>query len=410
MILAARYVVPVDRPEIEGGAVRIEGGRIVEVAPRREVARSPGETVIDYEDAAILPGLVNAHTHLELSLHAGRFNPAASFPDWLSQVAGEFLREPPTQHQVAEACRAGIRQSMAAGVTTVGDITRSPRWSRPILAASPLRCVSFGEVISVGNRRGLFHDRLATALEADHASERLRIGLSPHSPYNVEPDGLRQCAIVATERDLPLALHLAESSDEVAFTLSGSGGLANFLRTIGIWDDRIPISGTRPLEVVRRAGLLSRRTILIHCNFVNDEEVQAIAESGASVAFCPRTHHAFGHPPHRFADMLAAGVNVCIGTDSLASNPSLSVLDELRFLNRSGCGISPAQLLKMASINGAEAMGLSASVGSIAPGKFADFCIVPLNPLDNASAIRALLECDQLPAAVYVAGECLKGS
>jgi len=398
MMLKSRYVLPVDGPVIEGGAVVIREGRIAAVGRAANLHSAP---VIDYGDAVICPGFVNAHTHLELSHLAGKVPPSPDFVHWLKRQTSLLLAQPATPTIVAEAVGAGIAQSLAAGVTTIGDITRRPAWSRESLAASPIRAVSFGEVIAMGRLRTQLKDRLEAAASIEHQSDRLRVGISPHAPYTVEPDGLRACADRARRMNAPLCIHLAETAEEEAFTRSRSGRFKEFLQELGLWDEGIPLTDCTPVELCRAAGVLSRRTVIAHGNYLSDGDIKMIAESGSSVAYCPRTHHTFGHPLHRFREMLRAGINVCIGTDSLASNPSLSILDELRFLHQRHPDMAAHDLMAMGTIRGAAALGYRDEIGSLTVGKAADLVVIPL---EVGAEWESMLESTQTPAAVYIDG------
>ncbi len=409
MIIKARYVVPVEGDVIESGAVAIEKDRVVAVGPALDL---DAPDAMDYGDAVICPGLVNAHTHLELGYLAGRVPPGADFADWLRRLVGTMAAEPQSRNQVLDAVREGIAQSIRSGVTMVGDITRAAAWSREALASSPIRGVSFGEVIAIGSRRQLLSERLRAATDRTFETTAMRIGLSPHSPYTVEPEAMRACAreAAAGGGGLPVCIHLAESREESAFTQSASGPLAEHLRELGVWDSQIPESECGPVELVARTGLLSPRTVVAHANYVTDADLGLIRESGAHVAYCPRTHHAFKHAPHRFGEMMASGINVCIGTDSLASNPSLSVLDELRFLRRRYSDISGEDLLAMGTIRGARALGYGSEAGSLVAGKFADLVVIPLEGVGPGVEWTSMFDSAREPVAVYVSGRLVFGS
>lgn len=397
-LLTARYVAPVIGSPLEDGGVLIRAGR-VEAVDRR--AALSAESVIDFGDAVICPGFVNAHTHLELSHLAGKLSPTPDLADWLGRLV-ESLGQ--ASAGAAEPVLAGIGQSIASGVTLVGDITREPAVVRPLLAASNLRSVSFGEVIAIGTRRGLLGERVNAAAATEHACERMRVGISPHAPYTLEPDGLTACATRAQYAALPICIHLAETRDEEIFMLRAEGALAEHLKRLGVWDAEITAAGVRPVELVDRCGLLTSRTVAAHANYVTDAEIALLARRGTSVAYCPRTHAAFGHEPHPYRVMIEAGVNVCIGTDSLASNPSLSVLDELRFLWRRGDGLDADTLLRLGTLNGAIALGWSDSAGAITPGMPADLAVVPIEPGPKRRGIAAMFEADAPPRAVYIGG------
>lgn len=404
MILRARYVAPVDGPVIEDGFVAAEGGRIVEVGPWKKPRTTTGET-LDYGDAVITPGFVNAHTHLDLSDLGGKVPPSADLIDWLSRLMKLRSAMTVDETTVAESVRLGVEQSLASGVTTVGDVTSSPDWTRPMLARSYLRSVSYGEVIAIGQRRGLLERRLAAALSRDWAAPRVRVGVSPHSPYTVEPAAMKRCGEEAEKHLASVCVHLLESPHEEEFARTASGSLREYLVGLKVWDERVTAADCDPVELLRRSGLVNSRLLLAHVNYVSDTQISLLAECGVSVAFCPRTHAAFGHPPHRCADMLARGINVCIGTDSLASNPSLSVLDELRQVRRSHPQISPETLLRMGTIHGAKALGFGEEVGTLSPRRWADMTVIPLEQKSAKDSLAAILSGKLPPLASYVAGK-----
>lgn len=404
MLIKARYVVPVDAPVIEDGGVKIDAGRITAVGPARELS---DDATTDYGDAVICPGFVNAHTHLELTSCAGLVPPTPDFIDWLQHLIAVARDKLATEEAVSASVLAGIEQSLRSGVTLVGDITSRPDLSRPHLVNSALRCVSFGEVIAIGTLRDRVTEQLEAALERNLQTATFRAGVSPHAPYTVEPTPMRRCAARADEMNAPIAIHLAETDAETEFTQNGSGPFAQHLQALGVWDNRIPVPQCSTVELANRCGVLGPRTVIAHGNYVTDLEVEFIARSGASVAYCPRTHDAFGHEPHRFRDMLALGVNVCIGTDSLASNPSLSILDELRFLRRNHSDLDPMELLRMGTLCGANALGFGEQTGSIAEGKQADLCVVALQTPDTRTKWDNILESEGGPTAVYSSGVVL---
>jgi cytosine/adenosine deaminase-related metal-dependent hydrolase len=402
MIIKARYIVPIDGPVIENGAVSFENERVTGVGPSH---RRTERTSVDYGDAVICPGFVNAHTHLELSLLAGKVPPGPDFIDWLHRLLAARRNELTTEQVTAAAMRTGIEQSLAAGTTCVGDITTAPERTRPILAESPLSGISYGEVIAIGNLRGRLTERLEACMSLPFDSQRLRAGISPHAPYTVEPHALRACAQRAQQFNMPLCIHLLESDDERQFTRQAGGRFAQFLRDIGVWDDAVPMSDCEPVELALRTGVLGPSTVIAHANYVTASDMQGIARSGATVAYCPRTHHAFGHPPHRVRALLGLGINVCLGTDSLASNPTLSILDEMRFVRHHDRDLSSDQILRMGTINGARGLGLTDETGSITLGKRADLVVVPLETAAGAPDWESILETSAQPLAVYGGGE-----
>lgn len=429
MILKARFVVPIDTPVIENGAIAILEGRILRVGSAKDFGKA-GAT--DFGDAVILPGLVNSHTHLELTHLRGRVPPTPDFSNWLRQlieirnqdrsvegfVTGPLeakksssLRSTPAAIRNEEKLRAavteGISMSLVYGVTTVGDISANPRIVRRVLADSWIRAVSYGEVIGVGKGRTALDERLSEACNIEFVSRRLHPGISPHSPYTVEPQGLRKCAEAARRLNMPVCIHAAESQEEDDFTRLANGPLADFIAGLGLWDDGISGSGCSPVELLAKSSLLGHQTLLAHANYVSDSDIELIARTRSNVVFCPRTHAAFGHAPHRHRDMEQAGVNVCLGTDSLASNPSLNLMDEVRFLYGRGDPVDAHDLIRLATINGAVALGIDEQTGSLTPGKSADVIVLPLAP--GASNWREILRSESDPIAVYCNGKQIRG-
>lgn len=402
MLLKSRYVVPVDAPPIENAAVQISDGKIVAVGKADSFSDSD---TIDHGDAVICPGFVNAHTHLELTELAGKLPPSNDFVDWLSRMLKLRLANSATRETLQQSVLSGIDQSLRFGVTTVGDITAHPQWSREVIAQSPLRSISFGEVIAIGTIREKLHQRLESAASQKCQTQRVRIGISPHAPYTVEPDGVVACVNRAKSMDARLCMHLAETLDETPFTKNLQGPLAEYLKSLQLWDDEISCLRREPIDFAQHLGLLSPATVLAHANYVSDQDISTLASHGCHIAYCPRTHDAFGHTPHRFRDMLAANINVCIGTDSLASNPSLSILDELRFLHEKYPDFSPDELIRMGTLRGAKALGFSDRAGSITIGKDADLVVIGLEDSATQKNWTGIFEQSNLPSAVYVGGK-----
>jgi len=418
MILKAKYVYPVSAPLLENGAIEVRESVITDV--RRAARHETGASVLDCGDAVVLPGFVNAHTHLELTHLAGLVPPRrlehaavsgpVDFADWLRRLLGEMRSTRDDAEVIATSVNRGAALSLRAGVTTVGDITRLPNVTRPALRHGRLRVVSFGEVIAIGSLRDALHERLHAATDSSHDSERLVAAVSPHSPYTCDRRAISACKKAAADAKMRLCMHLAETRDEEACTLGGSGPLVDFLRSVGVWDESVKHPRLRPVEYAAQIGLLSPRTLLAHVNYVSDADLERIAGSGAHVAYCPRTHAEFAHPPHRFREMLARRTNVGIGTDSLASGPSLSILEELRFLRRAfddfpaDQGVDGDTLFEMGTLRGARALGMENAIGSLEAGKQADVVVVPLQPTGDCLPLENLLRSDLDPAQVYVGG------
>jgi cytosine/adenosine deaminase-related metal-dependent hydrolase len=401
-ILCAKWLAPMNRPLIPEGAILIGGGRVLDLATREDIlSRHPAVSIFDLGDAIILPGLVNAHTHLELSDCRCGEPPTSGFASWLIGMLKRTRITPEEMEAaVVSAIAIGIDQSLRFGVTTVGDISRQCRITRPLLLQSPLRVVSYGEVQAMAQRRGFLEERLSVAADAEFARPRLSIGITPHAPYSVEPDGYRRCLETAKRRRMPLATHLAETPDEATFLADHTGPLKDLWDQWLSWDDDVPRFAGGPIRFARHLGLLDYPTLLAHVNYIDDNELDILATSKGSVVYCPRTHHYFRHRPHRWRDMRARGINVAVGTDSCASSPDLNLVDELRLLHQLCPDEPAAELWQLATTRAARAVGLS-DAGAIRIGDPADLVAFECR---TDHPLHEILENQNLPAAVWTEG------
>jgi cytosine/adenosine deaminase-related metal-dependent hydrolase len=375
--LRARYVFPVDGPPIDGGEVTIRGSKIVAVG--KPIS---GNTVRDLGDVAIVPGLVNAHTHLEFSdLATPIGRPGISLPEWIAQVVAH-RRAASTDARAAIS--QGLRENLACGTTALGEIaTGDGRQIAVRFSDSPITSVVFRESIAP------LTDRVPSATaEAEQflistpASANLQPALSPHAPYTVHPHLLEAMLDLARRFTVPLAMHLAESREELELLERGTGPFRAMLERLDAWDAASDARYPRILNYLERLAA-APRALVVHGNYLSAAERNFLAERAdqMSVVYCPRTHDFFGHDAYPLADMLAAGVAMALGTDSRASNPDLSMLNEMRFIAERHIGIGSAKILELGTLGGARALGLANQIGSLAPGKLANLAIVgPLAP------------------------------
>jgi len=406
VLLRAAWIAPMTGAPIRDGGVVFSAGRIDAIGSPKDLRRAYPDSVIeDAGDSIVLPGLVNAHTHLELS-QIRRGDRPIHLADWIEKtLLPQTARTGAvTPEAVREAVHAGVRQCIAFGVTSVGDISKQCMHSRPALRDGPLRAVSYGEIQAMAQRRGLFEERFAAAADTSCESDWLRVGVTPHAPYTVEPEGYARCLAFAKANDRPLATHLAETAEEATFLASHSGPFRHLWEAgVNAWDDAVPRFAGGPIRFARELGLLDYPTLLAHVNYCDDEELAILARGKASVVYCPRTHEFFGHPPHRWREMLGRGINVAIGTDSCASSPDLNLVDDLRLLHRLAAEMPPMQLWEMATTRAARAVGLP-DVGVIRTGCGADFVAFACRSDDP---LREILERDILPSGVWVGGRKL---
>ena len=373
----ARWVFPVSGPPLANGTATVREDRVEAVLPHGE--RTPDE---DFGNAAIIPGLVNPHTHLDLSGARGLIPPTDPdhFTDWLRGVIA--YRRTRTPEQVQADIRDGLAECLRAGTTLIGDIASEGASWEP-LAASQTRAVVFRELIGLGGERARQSwVEMVRWQTQQRATATCRPALSPHAPYSV-----RWALIQAACRGgLPVAIHWLESPGESALIETRSGPFVTFLSDLGIWDTAEPI--TDAAYTLAHGSLHAPQFLLVHANY---QSADVNVRPNTTIVYCPRTHAAFGHPPHPFRDFLARGVRVCLGTDSLASNPDLDILAEARFVRSRYPDFPGDQLLRMVTLSGAEALGWADETGSLDAGKSADFVVVPLPDADAPDSHELLL-------------------
>jgi cytosine/adenosine deaminase-related metal-dependent hydrolase len=375
----ARWVFPIESPPIEDGVVRVANGRIVSVDNYKR-----GENAIDLGNVTLLPGLINAHTHLEFSLLEKPLGqPGMPFADWIGEVVA-FRRElvaggADLADYARQATAVGLRESESVGVAAIGEIATALWPADCFESRGDIQGTVFLELL------GLAPERIEPLLDTAklHVSAgnqtSFRRGLSPHAPYTVHPDLLQKVCQLSAERQIPLAMHLAESAAELELLRSHSGPLVERLKELSAWYPGSLPRGIRPLDYLEMLSAADR-ALVIHGNYLVREDMELIAarRDKMTVVYCSRTQTFFPHGAYPLAKMLACGVRIAVGTDSRASNPDLSVLSELRHIARQHPGVSFEEILKMGTLYGAEALGLADELGSLATGKKAAFAIVPL--------------------------------
>ena len=377
-VLRADWVCPVSRSPIRNGTVVIDKGKILEVGEKP----SPDLPVVSFDGCAILPGLVNTHTHLELTVLRG-FLENLRFPEWIRQLTRtkyEFL----SREDLLVSARLGALESLQAGITTLGEVMDvGTGWEA--MKEFGLRGVAYQEVFGPSEKaaaeavRGLREkiDRLRP-----DETTTCRLGVSPHAAYTVSAELYTRVRDLAASENLPIAVHVAESDEESRFVRNGDGPFAEY------WESRdIPVvpRGTGPIGYLDSLGLLGPGTLAIHAIDAGPEDIARLKERRSGIAHCPKSNLKLGHniaPVHEF---LAAGIPVGLGTDSVASNNVIDMFEEMRttaFLQRSrlrdSTRVSAKQALRMATLDGARCLGLESHVGSIEPGKLADLIVVDL--------------------------------
>lgn len=367
---------------IEHGGLIVADGCVVRVvrgsrALAREARRAPLR--LDLGAAFVAPGLVNAHAHLELGALSGRTPRGPDFGAWIRAVltAKNELRS----SSFVSAVRSGALASLRAGVTSVADID-STGANTHARAESALRIWSMREVLDAHDSART-NGALARVRRALRPAARRREGFSPHAPFTVSPRLAEAVARLAKRRRAPVAIHWSETQAELAWLREGSGPLA-------------PLLGPSPhqsgLDLIAAAGLLRAPLALVHGNFPTRGEPARIAGAGAVVVHCPGSHEWFQRAPFPWRTYQRAGVTIALGTDSLASNDSLDLRREMRLARASAPWLSPEQLLDMATVSGARALGEGGRLGQLTPLARADFVAYRAAPRDRRAALEALLD------------------
>ncbi len=383
----AEYVLPITSDPIHNGAVAIEGDTITAVGTLGELQRKfPDSSVIDHGKAAILPGFVNCHSHLEITSMRGALDDVEhDFSSWLLKLNG--LRAELRNQDICAAAGAGALEGARAGVTCFGDIGRMGHAGVAALKQVGLRGVVFQETEFSPDNRTADEDflKLTAKYEAlrEEETELVRIGLSPHSPYTVGSRLLELIAQYAILNRVPLSIHAAESADETELLAHGTGLFRDFYEQFDLeWHS----PHCTPIEYLERLGVLSTRPLLAHCIKVSASDLSKIHVNGAKIAHCPKSNAKFGHGYAPFEQFLDAGIAVGLGSDSVASNNVCDLLEESRFAalvarNREGSKrfITAKEMLETATLGGAKALGLDADIGSLEPGKQADIAVISLS-------------------------------
>ena len=375
----ARWVVPITSEPVRDGVVAVDRDRIAFVGPREEAP--PGDDH-DLGDVLLLPGLINAHTHLELTAMRG-FLEDLDFRRWILRLT-RARRDVLDLEALLDSARYGIEEGLRAGITTFADTSESGVVVRAMREAG-VRGIVYLEVFGPDPAQcGASITGLREKVSGLRYLETplVRVGVSPHAPYTVSDNLFRATTDLARQFGLPMAIHVAESSEEHRLIVDGEGPFADGLRGRGI---HVGVRGRSPIDLLDRLGVLDARPLLIHCVRADESDITAIARGRCAVAHCPISNAKLGHGVAPLVELLGAGVTVGLGSDSVASNNRMDLLDEARaalLWQRSRLESfetpSAADVLELATLGGAAALGLEGVVGSLEEGKQADLAAFPL--------------------------------
>jgi cytosine/adenosine deaminase-related metal-dependent hydrolase len=372
MIIRSRIVVPMAGEPIESGAVAVEENKITSVGRFEDVKRHYSGDVLDLGEQILLPGLINAHCHLDYTGLRGKIPPDGSFADWIRAINAE--KAGLSEQDYIDSINAGFIEARRFGTTTIANLTAFPKLIAAIEA--PLRTWWFGELIDVRDCDQA--DRIV-----DDAVESLKAaihwGLAPHAPFTASARLYARCEEIARGENVLLTTHLAESREETQMFRDAQGPAFSFLKDIGrSMDD---CGKETPLSLFIRTRTIDQRWIIAHLNEIDAGDFELLATAPKfHLAHCPRSHTFFGHAPFALERLRALGFNICLGTDSLASNSDLSLFAEMRELLRKEPGLSPREVLTMATLNGAQAISQRDLLGAIRSGAYADLLALPDTP------------------------------
>lgn len=399
----ARWVLPISRSVISDGTVVEHGGKIVYAGPR--AGAPPGEDR-DLGDAVLMPGLVNTHTHLELTAFGGLLD-GLPFREWIVTLQAAKTAVMTREHYL-DSARFGIAEGLRCGITTYADTCDSGVGLEAMRDAG-VRGIMYQEVFGPAPAQAAESMRTLeeklTAL-APLESDLVRLGVSPHAPYTVSDDLFQATAKLGR----PMAIHLAESEAETQLIVDAAGPFADALRRRSI--DVAP-RATSPVALLKRLGVLAAHPLLIHCVRIDAADIAAIAEHDCAVAHCPNSNRILGHGTAPLAELLAAHVRTGLGSDSMASNERMDMLMEARLVILSQHArnkeLTASRSLELATLGGARALGLDKEIGTLDPGKSADlaaFAMIPFGDKRDDDPATALLSSltPRRAQAVVVAG------
>ena len=386
MILRARTVLPVSQPPIADGALAISGNRITAVGSwknfTQHASRVPHHSILDLGEVILLPGLVNAHCHLDYTGMAGEFLPPKSFTDWIKLIT--TAKGGWTYSDFAQSWLNGAQMLLRSGTTTVADFESVPELLPEAWSATPLRVFSFLEMTGVKSRREprAILDAAVEKTASLGRSSRNAAGLAPHAPYSTMPDLLRLTAETARRHGWLLATHAAESVEEFEMFQNSRGVMFGWLKRNQ--RDNLDCGLGSPVAHLARNDMLGENLAVIHANLLAPGDAELLGRNRVHVVHCPRSHDYFSHPPFPRRQLADAGVNLCLGTDSLATvrktkhqKLELNLFEEMRRLAAADKTVLPREILRMATINGAKALGMAGQIGELSKNAFADLIAIP---------------------------------
>ncbi|HEY4417072.1 MAG TPA: amidohydrolase family protein [Verrucomicrobiae bacterium] len=404
MILRARLILPITAPPIEDGAVLITGNKIRAIAPFRDFRRLYNEKIHNLGDAILLPGLVNAHCHLDYTDMAGMLPPPKTFTDWIGSITA--AKTGWSYSDYARSWLHGAHQLLKTGTTTVADIEAMPDLLPEVWDATPLRIFSFFEMTGILARRQpkeILSEAVAKIDSLKHP--RHRAMLSPHAPYSTLPELLKLTAAAARKRNWRISTHIAESEQEFEMFQNARGRMHDWLARNG--RNCTDCGRGSPVAHLARNKLLGENVIAVHVNYLGRGDATLLAKNKTHVVHCPQSHEYFKHKKFERERLAKAGVNLCLGTDSLATTrktgkqkPDLNMFAEMRSLAAHDPSVASDEILRMATVNGARALGLAGKIGELSKNAFADVIAIPFAGKTSSATDAVLAHSGRVTASL----------
>jgi len=381
LLVRARVALPVSTPPLDDAGILIDRRRILDIGPWRRLARGHTGPRLDLGDAIALPGLINAHCHLDYTHMAGMFAPPRQFTDWIKQIT--VAKQTWSDEEFRESWLSGADMLLQTGTTTVADIEAVPAVLPDVWQSTPLRVFSFVELTGIRSRRdprGILDEAIRRIRKWPEG--RSRAWLSPHAPYSTKPELLSLCAKASRLRGWAMTTHVAESAPEYEMFMHRRGEMFRWLQRNE--RDMADCGKLSPVQHLHRHGALGPHLLAIHVNYLGKGDAALLAQTETNVVHCPHSHAYFKHRAFPYRTLSKAGVNLCLGTDSLASTSQsreqrarLNMFDEMRAFAKRQPKAGPATILRMATINGAKALGRAGQLGELTPGADADMIAIP---------------------------------
>jgi cytosine/adenosine deaminase-related metal-dependent hydrolase len=370
--------------------------------------------VTDLGEVALMPGLVNAHCHLDYTNLAGKIPPPTDFVPWAQAVLA--ARGNLSEIDFHQSWKQGAEMLLNSGTTTVANIESMPQILADFWNETPLRLISFIELTNVKSQRpaGEILKETSALIDALPRTPQKQIGLSPHALYSTTPDLCRKAAQFAALNNLLLSTHFAESESEYKLFTEASGSMFDWLRDFRSMHD---CGRLTPIQLANEYGLLNERMLAIHLNYLNTADIETLTKTHAHAVHCPRSHNYFSHAPFQYSELKNAGVNICLGTDSLASSRpdaqsklELNLWAEMRAFSKSFPGAAPLEIFRLTTANAARALHKMGEIGVIKPGAYADLIAVGYSGKISEKLIAETLLHESSVREVYISGELARSA